>query len=169
MNWHELFRYDPETGNLFWKVKPCAKGRVYAGDEIGAGQPEHDYIRTSYRRKKYLAHRIIFEMFNGPIPEGMEVDHINRKRRDNRLSNLRLVNHRDNMRNMPRLNTNTSGVTGVCWFKRDCRWRAVIVIDRRQKHLGYFDSFEEAAEARKAAEIKYGFHKNHGAYDAYQK
>lgn len=169
MNWHELFVYEPETGKLFWKVKPCAKGRVYAGDEVGRGQNPNDYIRTSYRRKKYLAHRIIYEMFNGPISEGMEVDHINRNRRDNRLSNLRLVSHQDNMRNMPRLNTNKSGSTGVSWFKRDCRWRATITINRRQKHIGYFDSFEDALAARKAAEIEYGFHENHGAYDAYKR
>lgn len=169
MDWHSLFRYDPETGKLFWKVKPCPKGRVYAGDEIGLGQPEHDYIRTCYKRKKYLAHRIIYEMFNGTIPQGMEVDHINRKRRDNRLANLRLVSHKDNMRNMPRLNTNKSGVTGVSFRESTSKWRAVIVVDGVQEFLGSFNIFDEAVAARREAEIKYGFHENHGAYDAYRK
>lgn len=65
--------------------------------------------RPMYNRKGYLyvktklglkrVHRIIYETFVGPIPEGMEIDHINTIRTDNRLDNLRLVTPKENMNN----------------------------------------------------------------------
>ena len=46
-----------------------------------------------------FVHRIIWETFKGEIPEGMQIDHINTIRTDNRLENLRLVTHKANMNN----------------------------------------------------------------------
>ena len=47
--------------------------------------------------KTYLVHRLVFEAFNGPIPEGYEINHINEKKFDNRLENLNLMTHRENV------------------------------------------------------------------------
>lgn len=49
-------------------------------------------------------HRAVYETFVGEIPEGYEIDHINIKRADNRLENLRLVTHKENMNNPLTLN-----------------------------------------------------------------
>lgn len=49
--------------------------------------------------KKLLVHRLVWETFNGPIPEGMEIDHINTIRDDNRLDNLRVVTPKENCNN----------------------------------------------------------------------
>jgi hypothetical protein len=46
-----------------------------------------------------LVHRIIYETFVGPIPDGYEIDHINTIRDDNRLDNLRCITHKDNCNN----------------------------------------------------------------------
>lgn len=46
-----------------------------------------------------LVHRVMWEVFNGEIPEGMEIDHINTIRTDNRLENLRCVTPSENKRN----------------------------------------------------------------------
>lgn len=51
------------------------------------------------------------------------------------------------------MRTNTSGRTGVYWFKRVNKWVAAIFIDKKQRHLGYFDSFDEAVDARRKAEL----------------
>ena len=58
---------------------------------------------------------------------------------------------------------NTSGVTGVCFSKKGNKWFARIRLDGKSKHLGSFADKQDAIEARKDAEIKYGFHPNHGA------
>ncbi len=63
---------------------------------------------------------------------------------------------------MSKSKKNTSGVTGVTWDKSNNRWIAQIVIDGRHKKLGRFTDFSKAVDARKNAEVLYGFHKNHG-------
>ena len=56
------------------------------------------YIRNQTAKGQCLQHRIVWETFNGEIPEGYEVDHINNVRSDNRLCNLQLLTRLDNMR-----------------------------------------------------------------------
>lgn len=51
--------------------------------------------------------------------------------------------------------TNTSGVTGVNWLKKNKKWRAYITVGNKQVHLGSFENKEDAIKARKEAEIKY--------------
>ena len=48
-------------------------------------------------QKFYYVHRLVWEAFNGQIPEGYEVNHINEIKSDNRLSNLNLMTHRENI------------------------------------------------------------------------
>ncbi|MFD2248971.1 hypothetical protein [Pseudochelatococcus lubricantis] len=91
-----------------------------------------------------------------------EIDHVNGIRSDNRFNNLRNVDHAANTRNVALHSSNTSGVIGVSWAKRECRWRASIKANNRERHIGYFRDFEDAVAARKAAERQFGFHKNHG-------
>lgn len=93
---------------------------------------------------------------------GEEIDHINHVRDDNRAVNLEKKRHSGNGKNKSKAVNNTSGATGVYWLKRHNRWRAAIRVDDVLKHLGNFDTFDEALRARKQAEAKYGFHKNHG-------
>ena len=49
--------------------------------------------------KQFRVHRLVYEAFNGPIPDGMEIDHINTVRDDNRLVNLRCVTRKENCNN----------------------------------------------------------------------
>lgn len=94
------------------------------------------------------------------IPD--QVDHINHVRNDNRIGNLRNVSPTENGRNKDLCSDNKSGVNGVSWHKRDKRWRAHIVIARKQIHLGNFINKEDAIAARFAADKEIGFHPNHG-------
>jgi len=96
------------------------------------------------------------------IPEGYFVDHINHIRDDNRWENLRLVSASGNSRNRGMSSRNTSGVTGVTWSRSKSRWVAQIKVDKENKTLGVFTDFSEAVNARKNAEVLYGFHENHG-------
>ena len=57
---------------------------------------------------------------------------------------------------------NTSGHTGVYWYSQRKKWVSEIFADGRKISLGYFKDKEEAIQARKQANIEYGFHENHG-------
>ena len=63
--------------------------------------PSGKYLRVNLAygiNKKMLVHRVVWECFNGPIPEDMDVDHIDGNQHNNALSNLRLLSHRDNIK-----------------------------------------------------------------------
>lgn len=118
------------------------------------------YHRVGSDRK--MLHRVVWEEANGPIPEGLDIDHINGDTRDNRLSNLRVVTHSDNLKNCKRRTDNKSGVTGVRWDKVRSKWAVQITSQGNKLALGRFDDWFEAVCARKSADNYYGFHENHG-------
>lgn len=154
--WRQYFDYR-QDGQLINKGRRgCASGSV-AGTIAGSG-----YVLVIVGGRKLRAHRIVWEMHNGKIPPGYEIDHENHIRSDNRIENLRLVERRDNSLNKSRAKNNKSGVTGV-YFKRDtCKWAAQIKIDGTIKYLGSFADWFDAVCARKSAENLHGFHINHG-------
>lgn len=83
------------------------------------------------------------------------VDHINRNKLDNRKSNLRECNQSDNTKNVSVKKNNTSGVPGVSLNKKTGKWRARIMVNRKEISLGHYELFEDAAKARKEGELKY--------------
>lgn len=85
-------------------------------------------------------------------PKGMETDHINRDKLDNRKSNLRTVTTQQNRYNIGMYKNNTSGHVGI--VKQRKRWRARIG-GHSGNHLGMFDTLEEAIEARNEALKKF--------------
>lgn len=156
MDWDNYFEY--KDGKLFWKVHRYArKVGTVAGSKHSGG-----YWQIWCNGTTVLAHRVIWEMHNGPIPSGMEIDHINRVKTDNQIENLRLVSSVVNHRNMPRNANNTSGTTGVIWDSHFGKWKAQIGVNGVMVTLGTFKHKEEAIQARKDAEAKYCFHENHG-------
>lgn len=102
-------------------------------------------MRSSYRGKVVM-HRLIMS----PAPSGLEVDHINRDKLDNRRSNLRWVTHSVNQRNNPAQANNTSGYRGVCWDRTRGKWRAATKHDGRHVLIGRYDTAEEASTAYEA-------------------
>lgn len=95
-------------------------------------------------------HRLIMN-----APEDKVVDHISHNKLDNRKSNLRICTQSENTMNKSKHKNNTSGVTGVGWYKKYNKWRARIDVNKKSILLGYFDTYEEAVESRRKAEIKY--------------
>ncbi len=83
-----------------------------------------------------------------PHIPGYEVDHINLNTLDNRRCNLRYVTHQQNQINQPLQKNNTSGVAGVSYYPPRRKYRARVKISQHDIHLGYFDTFEEAVQAR---------------------
>lgn len=100
--------------------------------------------------KTVRMHRIIMNCAND-----YKVDHINHNVRDNRKSNLRIVNNQQNAMNASIRKDNESGVTGVSWDKSTSLWRAYINYQCKRIDLGAYAVFESAVKARKDAEEKY--------------
>jgi len=101
------------------------------------------YVVLHLRRKSFPAHRVAWLLMTGDWPpQGMDIDHINRDRADNRWSNLRLATRSQNKNNSIYI-----GVTKNVFPDGRVKWRARRVIDGKRVHLGNFDTFAEAREA----------------------
>lgn len=145
----EVFTYHPETGVLTRKLATAPMHKV--GERVGAPHKGHGYVVLAVDYRSHLAHRVIWAIVHGKMPEG-EIDHINGIKTDNRLCNLRDVPKSLNQLNRPKGNRcdNTSGHTGV--FRRDNgKYRAMIGGVKNRQNLGTFETFEEAVTARDAA------------------
>jgi hypothetical protein len=94
------------------------------------------------------------------------VDHINGNKKDNRICNLRPVSRIENAHNLGRSKKNKTGTTGVFKIKRTGHYTAEICVNWERIYLGYFRTMQEAVAARKEAEIRYGYHANHGKMPA---
>lgn len=93
---------------------------------------------------------------------GEQVDHRDHQTLDNRRANLRLTTNQGNRMNQRLRSDNTSGFCGVRWHKAAKKWRASLEVDGEHVSLGLYANKADAIEARKAANILYGFHENHG-------
>jgi hypothetical protein len=151
----ELWDYDPETGKFTSKVRTHGRAKVInIGDEVGS--LNNGYVMLAHHGKNYAAHVVAWVWMKGELPpKGQEIDHKNRVRSDNRIRNLRLLGHGANNMNHGGVRTNnTSGVVGV-YQNRVGNWFARIVVDDKHINLGTYPTIEEAAEARRKAEIRY--------------
>lgn len=114
------------------------------------------YLRINIMGKKYYSHRLVYEAHVGPIPEGMQVDHVNGVKTDNRISNLECVTNRENImryRNSDRGRCRSSGHPGVYWDEQRQKWRVCLHVGGTRLHLGRFDpdKFDEACAAQEKA------------------
>ena len=112
----------------------------------------HGYYRLNLRlnkkQKTVEIHRLVAMAFI-PNPDNKScVDHINNNTLDNNVNNLRWATAKENQYNQKLSKANKCGVKGVCYNKRDKKWRASITVDGIKIHIGSFDTMEEAKQAR---------------------
>lgn len=109
------------------------------------------YIEVRFNREKRIAHRIIWELFNGSIPLGMQIDHKDGNKLNNNIDNLRLATPMQNSANtLPKNKDLPKGVSKV-----GNKFIARIHYQYSNIHIGTFATIEEAAEAynNKAKEL----------------
>lgn len=139
----ELFDYLPESGQF---IRKTSRGGSIAGTV--AGYPDRKgYVCLSIDDKVYKAHRIAWLVAHLEMPSG-HVDHINKVRSDNRVSNLRLASPAENLQNRETASWRSgSGLIGVSWHKKTGAWCAKIQRDGVVKSLGYHATKEDAHAA----------------------
>ncbi len=106
--------------------------------------PNCRYAKRFVGRKSIFMHRQIIGAH-----DGQETDHINRDGLDNRRHNLRIATRSQNGFNRGMQSNNTSGETGVVWHRRNRKWQAQVMIQRKMKYLGQFVQMSDAIEARR--------------------
>lgn len=150
----EIFYVDESSpSGLRWKV---SRGKVKSGD-IAGSLYNTGYWVVNTKGKGYGVHRVI-AILSGIITSdsNLEVDHIDRDRSNNKLSNLRAVTKSQNMKNIGIMKSNKSGVAGVSWVKRSSKWRADISHCNKDICLGFFPTILDAVAARLRAVKEYG-------------
>ncbi|WGZ92673.1 MAG: AP2 domain-containing protein [Candidatus Thiothrix putei] len=149
-----LFDYDAELGVLRWKES--RRGTVKVGAIAGCINKSTGYrvitITINGRAKSFLASRLIYKWHKGIAPN--IIDHRDQIRSNDKIENLRNTTSAGNNRNKKKSSRNTSGFTGVHWDKAKNKWQAQIMLNGKQKHLGYFDDILEAAQAYKNAQAE---------------
>ncbi len=141
--------YNEETGSLTrnWK----------GGSSRPTGTVRHDgYIRINVDGRLYYAHRLVWIIFNGAIPDGMQVDHIDCDPSNNKISNLRLATQSQNNHNQRVYKNSTSGVKGVIWSKREQRWKVTCWLGNVKHNGGTFKCLDEAIAAQE--KLRSGLH-----------
>jgi hypothetical protein len=143
----ELLDYDPETGVFRWKI--YRNGRAKVG-YIAGGFDKCGHRRIAIDGRFYPSHRLAWLYQTGKWPVAL-IDHINMVPDDNRFCNLREATKSQNGWNTGKRSDNTSGFKGVTWAKNVRRWMAQIQVHGKNKHLGTFDTPEQAHAAYAAA------------------
>lgn len=106
------------------------------------------YGQVSIGNKVHYVHILEYENNNGPVPDGMEVDHTCHNPPCYENTHLRAVTHKQNLENRAGLQVNNvSGVRGVWWEKSTGRWRAMVKHGQKRIHVGRFDFIEDAERA----------------------
>lgn len=145
----DKLRYDPDTGEFFWLIKTA---RSVPGQKAG-WLNDSGYRLISVANKKYRAHHLAWYFTHGVWPAD-QLDHINGKRDDNRIVNLREATDAQNRQNMAKRVDNKSGRVGVYWAAWVGKWRAEIRVGGVKLRLGYFESLNDAATAYTAAKAQ---------------
>jgi hypothetical protein len=165
-----LLDYNPETGALTWKNRTSNMfvteahatrwNTRYAGKRALTADNGRGYRKGKILGVAYRAHRVAWAMYYGKWPQ--IIDHENGVKDDNRIVNLRSVTNSVNLKNAAMYGTNTSGHVGVYWNKDSCKWVSQIGHNSKLVYLGRFKNKSDAINARKAAEVEYGYHPTHG-------
>ncbi|MGL5963573.1 MAG: HNH endonuclease [Fusobacteriaceae bacterium] len=146
VNWHDWFYYDPESPtfliNLITRSSKAKEGKP-------TGCKGTKEIKVNFQGKFYRHARIIWEMFNGPIPDGYTIGFIDNNEFNLLIENLILRSHRQRGLHT-RQPLGLSGIRGVHKNKAG-RWIASAKMNGQTVYLGSYGSIDEATKARKFA------------------
>ena len=137
----ENLHYNPLTG-IFTRLKSMTN-TVKVGD-IAGSKEKTGYVSITINNKHYRAHRLAWLYMTGEIPKGM-IDHKDGVKDNNRFNNLREADKIQNGQNQNKARKgSSSGFLGVSYNKNEGKYSAQIGLNFKKKHLGYYNTAEEA-------------------------
>lgn len=146
---NDLLTYNQSTGVFTWKLpRRC----IRAGSAAGTIN-HYGYVVIKIDGLTYKAHRLAWMWATGRFSD-LEIDHINRIRSDNRLSNLREATSSQNKHNASMRTDNTSGLKGVSYSADRRKFVAQISVNGKNQNLGRFSTDQEAAAAYRNAALR---------------
>lgn len=147
----EYFMYDEESPSCLTRKKAVYSGRLYTTLTVSegafCGSLKEGYWVVKIQQKAVFCHRIIWALHYGEFGDGFEIDHINGDTSDNRIENLRLVDHKTNCQNRALRKDSKTGVTGVTYTPDGLKYRARWTINNKHYHKTFTD-LEEARACR---------------------
>lgn len=186
MDLSELYYYDATSPTFLRWNKDIFSGRYHnqknvSKGNVAGGMGNSGYYQVRVNGRLTLVHRVIWELLNGEIPDGMFIDHIDQDKTNNDISNLRVVTRAGNNQNHPLRQDSSSGVVGVNRLVNTLRsgnlaiyWKALWCEDGERKYklfpvkkYGEDEAFRMACEYRKLMIEKMnqegaGYTENHG-------
>ena len=162
----EYFSYNPDTGMLSM-AKKVKYSKRYVGDILDTITKvnNNEYYTVRLFQQTYKAHRVIWAMYYGYMPD--TIDHIDGNGLNNRIDNLRNTTQADNCKNRSHQVNSSTGYSGITYVKSRTEGKPGKYLARinsesgKRITLGRYDTLEEAIAARREAETKYDYHKNH--------
>lgn len=121
-------------------------------------------VRLNGKRYMKKAHRIAYEIFMGPIPEGLVLDHICHVESCVNPFHLRPATVKQNAENRTGANSNSgSGVRGVHATGRSGKWKVAVIHNGKRHNGGTFTNLKEASEAASSLRAKLFTHSDEAA------
>jgi hypothetical protein len=161
---------------IYKTIATDEQGNIYSSFKKGTNKvTDNWYKRSQYKDRwgRYTktfklngkiicrkVHRLVWECFNGVIPNKLEIDHIDRNPSNNNLSNLRLVNSYENKLNTGKKQYRnakaSSKYKGVCYVKMYGKWMASIKVNDKQRFLGYYKNEIDAGKSYDEVASRHG-------------
>lgn len=143
----ELLHYDPATGIFIYATRRVGRGAFGA---VAGAVKKSGYTEIVLNGKNYQAHRLAWMYMYGEFPPA-QIDHIDQRKGNNSIFNLRPATRSENLQNVGRRRDNHSGHKGVSWHTKTGKWQARIRINNVRLYLGVFTELADAAAAYAAA------------------
>ena len=145
-------------GRIYRMPHTAKDGRKLRGRWAIPDLHSNGYPVVSIAGRVHFVHRLLTKAFLKDYSESLTTDHIDGDRKNNNVSNLRMVTRLQNNRAYKRVTLrNSSQYRGVSWHKDKKKFRARIEINKKQHFLGYFKCEHEAARAYNKAATELGF------------
>jgi hypothetical protein len=147
----KMFYIDSSIPNgLRWKAPNSRAHKIRSGEPAGCSRNTHSGVRyfTKINSVGFYNSRIIYSIFNNiNLTSDQIIDHIDRQPQNNHPNNLRIVNDKENSRNVSKRKNTTSKYIGVCFHKASSKFQSSIQVNKQRIRLGLFDTEKDAAIA----------------------